>query len=128
MSKKKSRNLKLVGAVPQCSTACRKCGAESGRALMAIKSFLHSGLERFAKEGCVAGIGGHHAPKLNTLLAQLSLSGGNLKALMEIPGFHSVKKQFQSSTLSVKVSGSWRLTFKVANDGTICDLDYLQYH
>lgn len=42
---------------------------------MAIKSFLHSGLEKFAKEGCVAGIGGTHVSKLNFLLAQLSLSG-----------------------------------------------------
>ena len=42
---------------------------------MAIKSFLHSGLEKFAKEGCVAGIEGTHVSKLNFLLAQLSLSG-----------------------------------------------------
>lgn len=95
---------------------------------MAIDSFRHAGLEKFAKEGCLVGVAGNHAFRLNNLLAQLSLSGGNTKALMEIPGFHSVKKQFQSSTLSVRVSGSWRLTFKIGADGAIRDLDYVQYH
>ena len=95
---------------------------------MAIKSFRHPGLERFARSGSTDGIGSHHVSKINALLAQLSLSGGNQKALMCIPGFHTVKKQFHSPTMSVRVSGSWRLTFKVAGDGAIYDLDYLQYH
>lgn len=95
---------------------------------MAIKSFLHQGLERFAKEGIVVGLDSKHAAKLNKLLAQLSLSGGNMLALKEIPGFHPVRNKFQSDTYSVKVSGSWRLTFSVCDDGSISDLDYVQYH
>lgn len=63
---------------------------------MAIDSFRHAGLEKFAKEGCLVGVAGNHAFRLNNLLAQLSLSGGNTKALMEIPGFHSVKKHLNS--------------------------------
>ena len=37
---------------------------------MAIRSFLHPGLERFARTGDTSGIVAQHAPKLNQLLAR----------------------------------------------------------
>lgn len=58
---------------------------------MAIRSFLHPGLERFARTGDTSGIVAQHAPKLNQLLAQLSFSGGSSLHLKQVPGFHSVK-------------------------------------
>lgn len=95
---------------------------------MAIRSFLHAGLKEFATQGNVSGINVCHVARLNSLLAQLSLSAGNMKALRSFPGFHPVKKQFQSNTYSVRVSASCRLTFKVDDSGVIFDVDYVQYH
>lgn len=95
---------------------------------MAISSFLHPGLECFAKSGSTQGISANHASKLNQLLALLSFSGGNMPHLRSVPGFHSLKLKYQSDTYAVKVSGSWRLTFRVSDKGDIFDMDYLQYH
>lgn len=94
---------------------------------MAIRSFLHPGLERFARTGDTSGIVAQHAPKLNQLLVQLSFSGGSSLHLKQVPGFHSVKLKFQTDLYAVKVNASWRLIFRIEN-GEICDLDYVQYH
>lgn len=100
--------------------------------MMAIISFLHPGLERFAKTGDVTGIQVNHASRLIKLLAMLSFSGGVPGAFRQIPGFHSVKRMYSrcrdSDVYAVRISRSWRLTFRLTEDGDICDLNYVQYH
>ena len=95
---------------------------------MAIVSFLHAGLERFARTGDTSGIIAGHAPKVNQLLAQLSFSGGLRENLRQVAGFHPVSLKFQTDLYAVKVNASWRLTFRVSDSGDISDLNYVQYH
>ena len=95
---------------------------------MAIVSFLHNGLERFARYGDTSGIVAGHAPKLNQLLAMLAFSGGRRENLRQVAGFHPVTLKFQTDLYAVKVNASWRLTFRVAESGDISDLNYVQYH
>ncbi|WP_443743364.1 type II toxin-antitoxin system RelE/ParE family toxin [Sutterella sp.] len=95
---------------------------------MAIRSFVHSGLERFALTGDTSGIKPSHASRLNQVLAMLSLSGGSVLDLKQINGFHCIKRKTRSLDYAVRVSGSWRVTFKIDASGDIFDVDYVQYH
>lgn len=76
-----------------------------------IKSFKHSGLEKFFNTGSKAGIQPAHAAKLEEQLAVLNIA--TVPEQMDVPGwaFHPLKGEF-AGHYAVKVNKNWRLTFR----------------
>jgi proteic killer suppression protein len=91
-----------------------------------IKSFKHTGLERFYRRGSKAGINPAHAKKLRAQLTALDAS--EKPSDLAVPGWdlHPLKGKLEGHW-SIAVSGNWRMTFKFAGiDAEV--VDYLDYH
>ena len=91
-----------------------------------IKKFKSKGLKKLFETGDVTGIQPQHTQRLRKILALLEtadkiedmdLSGLNLHAL----------KGNRKGTYAVKVSGNWRVIFKII-DGDAVDVNYEDYH
>ena len=91
-----------------------------------IKSFRHSGIEKFFTTGSKAGIQPSHTAKLSVQLFQLSRA--KTATDMNAPGWklHPLHGDLKGHW-SVKVSGNWRLTFTFENENAIL-VDYQDYH
>lgn len=91
-----------------------------------IKSFRHSGLERFFLTGSKAGIQPKHAKKITLQLTQLD--GARGPADMNLPGWdwHPLKGG-SDGRWAVSVNGNWRLTFEFEGTDAVL-VDYLDYH
>lgn len=88
--------------------------------------FKSKGLKKLFEAGDATGIQPQHTQRLRKILALLEtadkiedmdLSGLNLHAL----------KGNRKGTHAVKVSGNWRVTFKII-DGDVIDINYEDYH
>ena len=91
-----------------------------------IKSFKHSGLEKFFKTGSKAGIQPAHAAKLEILLSALNMAKRVNNMDVESWGLHPLRGNF-AGHWSVKVNGNWRITFRfTGNDAEV--VDYQDYH
>jgi proteic killer suppression protein len=91
-----------------------------------IKSFRHSGIERFFTTGSKAGIQPAHAAKLSVQLFQLNRA--RTANDMDAPGWglHPLGGKLNDHW-SVKVNGNWRLTFTFEGEDAIL-VDYQDYH
>jgi proteic killer suppression protein len=91
-----------------------------------IKSFRHSGIEKFFTTGSKAGIQPSHTAELLVQLFQLSRA--KTAADMNAPGWklHPLHGDLKGHW-SVKVNGNWRLTFTFENENAIL-VDYRDYH
>ena len=91
-----------------------------------IKNFKHKGLKKLFETGAASGIQPHHAARLRQILALLETADSIDD--MDLPGLnlHKLKGQ-RKGTYAVKVSGNWRVTFKII-DGDILDFNYEDYH
>jgi len=91
-----------------------------------IKSFKHKGLKRLFESEHIAGINPQHAERLRKILALLETSETvddmNLSGL----NLHYLKGK-RKDTLAVKVSGNWRVTFKMKNEN-VFEVNYEDYH
>ncbi|MCH8069697.1 MAG: type II toxin-antitoxin system RelE/ParE family toxin [Candidatus Marinimicrobia bacterium] len=87
-----------------------------------IKNFTHKGLKRLYEKGNISGIQSKHKIRLRRILALLATSSTVID--MNLPGLnlHELKGNM-AGTWSVKVSGNWRLTFKIESDD-VHDIDY----
>ena len=91
-----------------------------------IKKFKHKGLRKLFESGVASGIQPQHTTRLRQILALLETT--DTIEDMELPGLnlHGLKGQ-RKGTYAVKVSGNWRITFKIVN-GDILDVNYEDYH
>ena len=91
-----------------------------------IKKFKHKGLRKLFESGVASGIQPQHTTRLRQILALLETT--DTIEDMELPGLnlHGLKGQ-RKGTYAVKVSGNWRVTFKIIN-GDILDVNYEDYH
>jgi proteic killer suppression protein len=91
-----------------------------------IKSFRHSGVERFFRSGSTAGIQAKHAGKLRLQL--FVLDNAKRPSDMNAPGWflHPLKGPMKGHW-AVRVSGNWRLTFAFEGEDAIL-VDYQDYH
>jgi len=91
-----------------------------------IRNFKHKGLRKLFDSGVVSGIQPQHAKRLQLILGLLATAESSED--MELPGLnlHELKGQ-RKGTYTVKVSGNWRVTFKIV-DGDILDVNYEDYH
>ena len=91
-----------------------------------IKSFRHSGLEKFFLIGSKAGIQPAHATKLRLQLA--ALNNATQPSDMGAPGWnlHPLKGELDGHW-SISVNANWRVTFLFeGQDVTV--VDYQDYH
>ena len=91
-----------------------------------VVSFKHKGLERFFKTGNQSGIQSNHARRLQLILGRLNAS--TKPQDMNLPGssLHQLTGD-KSDIWSVKVSGNWRITFRMnGEDAEI--VNYEDYH
>ena len=91
-----------------------------------IKSFAHGGLKRFFESGAMKGIPQDMAKRLRIRLD--ALNAANEPADMEIPGWDLLElKGERKGTWSLKVTGNYRLTFKLSV-GEACEVNLEGYH
>ena len=91
-----------------------------------IKKFKHKGLKKLFESGKASGVKQEHVGRLRRILALLETSESTED--MDLPGLnlHNLKGK-RKGTLSVSVSGNWRVTFKI-KDGDVFDVNYEDYH
>jgi len=91
-----------------------------------IRSFKHSGIEKFFQTGSKAGIQPKHARKLEEQLAVLNVA--TKPQQMNFPGWgwHELKGKL-ANHYSVSVNGNWRLAFAFEGEDAIL-VDYQDYH
>lgn len=91
-----------------------------------IQKFKHKGLKQLFENGAVSGVSAEHAKRLKLILALLETA----EAIedMDLPGLnlHELKGK-RKGTWSVKVSGNWRVTFRL-EQGDALDVNYEDYH
>lgn len=94
---------------------------------MAIKSFTHKGLKNLFYKGDCSGVQPIHAIKLGSMLDTIHASHHpkDLKAIFNDK--FSEKVGSGVGVFSIEVSGNWRVTFEITNDGAVL-LDYRDYH
>ena len=91
-----------------------------------ITSFKHKGLKRLFEAEHTSGVNPQHVERLRKILALLETSE-NIDD-MDLPGLNLHKlKGRRKNTLAVKVSGNWRVTFKLKN-GDVLEVNYEDYH
>jgi proteic killer suppression protein len=78
------------------------------------------------ESGIPAGVNPQHAPRLRKILALLETA--ETLNDMDLPGLHLHElKGERKGTWSLKVSGNWRVTFKL-KQGDVIDVNYEDYH
>jgi toxin HigB-1 len=91
-----------------------------------IKSFAHGGVKRFFESGAMKGIQQDMAKRLRMRLD--ALDAVKEPAEMDVPGWdlHELKRD-RKETWSVKVTGNYRLTFKLSA-GEAREVNLEDYH
>jgi toxin HigB-1 len=91
-----------------------------------IRTFKHSGIEKFFLNGSKAGIQPKHAKKLTLQLG--ALDAAKRPEDMNLPGWswHELKGQM-AGRWAVSVNGNWRLTYAFEGGDAIL-VDYEDYH
>lgn len=94
---------------------------------MDIYSFRHKGLRRFFERGDSRGLPQQRVEKVRRILTALE-AAETLDELEPLPGWrlHELRGN-RRGTWSVTVTGNWRLTFHVEDNG-VYDLDLEDYH
>jgi proteic killer suppression protein len=91
-----------------------------------IKSFKHKGLKKLFESGHTSGVNPEHVERLRRILALLETA--ETIDDMDLPGLnlHNLKGK-RRDTLAVKVSGNWRITFRIKNEDVL-EVNYEDYH
>ena len=91
-----------------------------------IRNFKHKGLKKLFEKGNTSGVSANHLKRLKLILALLETA--ETSEDMDLPGLdlHELKGN-RNGIISLKVSGNWRVTFKLEN-GDAFDVNYEDYH
>jgi toxin HigB-1 len=91
-----------------------------------IQKFKHRGLKRLFESGITSGVDPQHAARIRKILALLETA--ETLEDMDLPGLglHPLKGN-RKGAWAVKVSGNWRITFKIQS-GDAFDVNYEDYH
>lgn len=91
-----------------------------------IQKFKHKGLKRFFESGISSDVDPQHTARIRKILALIETA--ETLEDMNLPGLdlHPLKGN-RKGTWAVKVSGNWRITFKIQN-GDAFDVNYEDYH
>jgi proteic killer suppression protein len=79
-----------------------------------IQKFKHKGLKRLFESGTSSGVNPQHVNRIRMILALLETA--EIIEDMDLPGLelHPLRGN-REGTWAVKVSGNWRITFKIQN-------------
>ena len=91
-----------------------------------IQNFRHKGLKQLFESGTLAGVNPQYASRLRRILALLETA--ETLDDMDLTGLnlHELKGE-RKGTWAVKVSGNWRVTFKI-KQGDVIDVNYEDDH
>ena len=91
-----------------------------------IQKFKHKGLKRLFESGISSGVNPQHFIRIRKILALLETA--ETLDDMDLPGLelHPLSGN-RKGTWAVKISGNWRITFKIQN-GDAFDVNYEDYH
>jgi len=91
-----------------------------------IQKFKHKGLKRLFESGISSGVDPQDVTRIWKILALLETA--ETLEDMDLPGLglHQLKGN-RKGTWAVKVSGNWRITFKIQS-GDAIDVNYEDYH
>ena len=91
-----------------------------------IQKIKHKGLRALFESGVSSGVNAQHIARLRKILALLETA--ETVEDMDLPGLglHPLKGN-RKGAWAVKVSGNWRITFKIQN-GDVLDVNYEDYH
>jgi toxin HigB-1 len=91
-----------------------------------IENFRHKGLRLLFESGGHSGVNPQHVTRLRRILALLTTA--DTLDDMDLPGLnlHELKGE-RKGTWAVKVSGNWRVTFRL-QQGDALDVNYEDYH
>ena len=91
-----------------------------------IQNFKHKGLRQLFEKGLSSAINSQHVKRLKIILALLETA--ETMEDLDLPGLslHELKGK-RKGTWSLKVSGNWRVTFRLEN-GDALDVNYEDYH
>jgi len=91
-----------------------------------IQKIRHKGLKALFESGVQSGVNAQHIKRLRKILALLETA--ETVEDMDLPGLglHPLKGN-RKGDWAVKISGSWRVTFKIQN-GDVLDVNYEDYH
>jgi toxin HigB-1 len=91
-----------------------------------IQNFKHKGLKQLFDSGNTSGVNPQYLTKIRKILALLE-TAENIED-MDLPGLylHPLKGN-RKGEWAVKISGNWRITFKLEN-GDAFDVNYEDYH
>jgi proteic killer suppression protein len=91
-----------------------------------IQKIKHKGLRALFESGVLSGVNSQHIARLRKMLALLETAESVED--MDLPGLglHPLKGN-RKGEWAVKVSGDWRITFKILN-GDVLDVNYEDYH
>jgi proteic killer suppression protein len=91
-----------------------------------IRTFRHTGVQKFYRTGSKAGIQPKHAKRLKLQLAQLDVACGPNDMAVPIWRLHPLKGDL-AGHWAVWVDENWRLTFKFEGTDVVL-VDYQDYH
>jgi len=91
-----------------------------------IQKFKHEGLKQLFESGKASGVNPQHLRHLRYVPALLEAA--ETIEDMDLPGLglHELKGK-RAGTWAVKISGNWRVTFRLRK-GDAVDVDYEDYH
>ena len=91
-----------------------------------IQKFKHKDLKRLFESGISSGVDPQHVTRIRKILALLETA--ETLEDMDLPGLglHQLKGN-RKGAWAVKVSGNWRITFKIQS-GDAFDVNYEDYH
>lgn len=95
---------------------------------MAIEGFRNKALERLYAAGDSRKLQKQQLAKIEDILIRLN-DDEPLESLRAKPGYrlHQLKGGGRG-VWSVRVTGNWRITFRVDQDGSVYDIDLIDYH
>ena len=91
-----------------------------------IQNFKHKDLRKLFEKGTISGVNANHLKRLRLILALLETA--ETIEDMDLPRLylHELKGN-RKGTFALKVSGNWRVTFRLEN-GDAFDVNYEDYH
>ena len=95
---------------------------------MDIRSIKHRGLKRFIERDDPSRLNSEWVERIRNIVAALVVAP-DVDGILAPPGWrlHRYRGGARRGTISINVSGNWRITFKV-DDGEIIDLDLEDPH
>ena len=91
-----------------------------------IRTLKHRGLKRLFERGDQSKVSAKHLARIEDVLARLDIA--DTPNFFDLPGYelHLLKGKLKG-VWSVKISGNWRIIFRLTN-GDAFDVDLIDYH